>query len=101
MSYTNTITVDLSYAVAVERTKEALSEQGFGILSEIDVRSTFEKKLGAGAGDELGDYVIPGGLQPWPGAARSRRRAGFRDAVAMQCRRAPWQVCRYHSGPGH
>lgn len=38
MSYTHTITVDLSYTDAVERTKEALSEQGFGVLSEIDVR---------------------------------------------------------------
>ncbi|WP_026821235.1 DUF302 domain-containing protein [Arthrobacter castelli] len=64
MSYTHTNTVDLSYTDAVEQTKQALSEQGFGILSEIDVRSTFEKKLGAEAGDELGDYVILGACNP-------------------------------------
>lgn len=64
MSYTHTVTVDLSYTAAVERTKAALSEQGFGILSEIDVRSTFENKLGADAGEELGDYVILGACNP-------------------------------------
>ena len=64
MSYTHTITVDLSYTDAVERTKEALSEQGFGVLSEIDVRSTFESKLGAEAAEALGDYVILGSCNP-------------------------------------
>ena len=64
MSYTHPITVDLSYTDAVERTKEALSEQGFGVLSEIDVRSTFESKLGAEAAEALGDYVILGACNP-------------------------------------
>ncbi|GAA1348541.1 DUF302 domain-containing protein [Arthrobacter roseus] len=64
MSYTHTVTVDLPYTAAVERTKAALSEQGFGILSEIDVRATFENKLGADAGEELGDYVILGACNP-------------------------------------
>ena len=64
MSYTHTVTVELPYPAAVERTKAALSEQGFGILSEIDVRSTFEHKLGADAGEELGDYVILGACNP-------------------------------------
>ena len=68
MSYTHTITVDLSYTDAVERTKEALSEQGFGVLSEIDVRSTFESKLGAEAAEALGDYVILGAAEPDRGA---------------------------------
>lgn len=64
MSYTHTITVNLPYADAVERTKQALSDQGFGILSEIDVRSAFENKLGTDAADELGDYVILGACNP-------------------------------------
>ena len=68
MSYTHTITVDLSYTDAVERTKEALSEQGFGVLSEIDVRSTFESKLGAEAAEALGDYVILGAVRRGPSA---------------------------------
>jgi uncharacterized protein (DUF302 family) len=64
MTYTHAITVDLSYEDAVERTREALSEQGFGILTEIDVRATFEKKLGAEAAEAVGDYVILGACNP-------------------------------------
>jgi uncharacterized protein (DUF302 family) len=64
MSYTHAITVDLSYEDAVERTREALADQGFGILTEIDVRATFEKKLGAEAAEAVGDYVILGACNP-------------------------------------
>ena len=38
MSYAHTITVSLPYEEAVIRTREALTGQGFGVLSEIDVR---------------------------------------------------------------
>lgn len=38
--------VPLSYEEALRRTKEALQEQGFGVLTEIDVRATLQKKLG-------------------------------------------------------
>ncbi len=64
MSYAHTITVALSYADAVHRTREALSAQGFGVLSEIDVRATFEAKLGADSGEDLGDYLILGVCNP-------------------------------------
>ncbi|QCO98285.1 DUF302 domain-containing protein [Arthrobacter sp. 24S4-2] len=64
MSYTHTVTVPLAWEQAVQRTREALAGQGFGILSEIDVRATFEAKLGAGAAEELGDYVILGACNP-------------------------------------
>ncbi|MET3809063.1 DUF302 domain-containing protein [Arthrobacter sp. UYEF3] len=64
MSYTHTITVPLDWAEAVERTREALAGQGFGILTEINVRATFEKKLGTGAADAVGDYVILGACNP-------------------------------------
>ncbi|KUG60117.1 ABC transporter [Kocuria rosea subsp. polaris] len=64
MSYTNAVVVPLPYAEAVERTRAALSEQGFGILTEIDVRGTFEQKLGAEAAEEVGDYVILGACNP-------------------------------------
>jgi len=39
--------VNLPYAEAVERTKEALKAEGFGILCEIDVQKTLKEKLGA------------------------------------------------------
>ena len=64
MSYTHTVTVPLSWEDAVQLTREALNEQGFGILTEIDVRATFEAKLGAEAADAVGDYVILGACNP-------------------------------------
>ncbi|WP_026543561.1 DUF302 domain-containing protein [Arthrobacter sp. 35/47] len=64
MTYTHSIVVSAAYEEAVQKTREALAEQGFGILSEIDVRATFETKLGAEAGQGLGDYVILGACNP-------------------------------------
>jgi uncharacterized protein (DUF302 family) len=64
MSYAHTITVSLPYEEAVTRTREALTGQGFGVLSEIDVRATLETKLGSDAGQSLGDYLILGVCNP-------------------------------------
>lgn len=64
MSYTYTAVVPLSWEDAVEKTRAALAAQGFGILSEIDVRATFAAKLGDDAAEALGDYVILGACNP-------------------------------------
>ncbi|PTT70133.1 DUF302 domain-containing protein [Arthrobacter sp. HMWF013] len=64
MNYTHTVTVPLEWEDAVQRTREALAVQGFGILSEINVRATFQTKLGVEAADALGDYVILGACNP-------------------------------------
>ena len=64
MSYAHTITVSLPFEEAVARTREALTGQGFGVLSEIDVRATLEAKLGSDAGQSLGDYLILGVCNP-------------------------------------
>ena len=64
MTYTLATTVSLPWAEALKRTREALGAQGFGILTEINVRSTFEAKLGAEAADAVGDYVILGACNP-------------------------------------
>ena len=37
--------VNLSYEEAIARVTETLKEQGFGVLTEIDVKATFKKKL--------------------------------------------------------
>ncbi|PRZ15264.1 DUF302 domain-containing protein [Nesterenkonia sandarakina] len=64
MSYTHTITVPMTYDQAVETTRAALADQGFGILTEIDVKATFTKKLGAESGEAVGDYIILGACNP-------------------------------------
>lgn len=52
--------IPLEYSSAVERTKEALAAEGFGILSEIDVAATFKKKLDV----EFRPYLILGACNP-------------------------------------
>ncbi|GAA3278362.1 DUF302 domain-containing protein [Nesterenkonia halobia] len=64
MTYTHTVTVPLPYDQAVERTRAALADQGFGILTEIDVKATFAAKLDEEAAEAVGDYVILGACNP-------------------------------------
>jgi uncharacterized protein (DUF302 family) len=52
--------VDFPYEEAVTRTKAALKEEGFGVLTEIDVRKTMKEKLGI----EFQKYVILGSCNP-------------------------------------
>lgn len=60
MSYAMTIRLSAGFAPTVERVRAALKEQGFGVLTEIDLRSTLREKLGI----ELEDYVILGACNP-------------------------------------
>lgn len=48
------------FAQAVERTRAALQDQGFGVLTEIDVRATLQQKLG----EDMEDYLILGACNP-------------------------------------
>src|SRR6478736_9400664 len=64
MQYTYTAVVPASWEEAVAKTKAALAAQGFGVLSEINVRDTFAAKLGEDAASAVGDYVILGACNP-------------------------------------
>ena len=54
------IQIDQPYDVTVERAKEELGKQGFGVLTEVDVRTTLRNKLDV----DFRPYVILGACNP-------------------------------------
>lgn len=60
MSYALSTIVPQPYEEAVAATRQTLAEQGFGVLTEIDVRATLQAKLGV----EVPAQVILGACRP-------------------------------------
>ena len=60
MEYGISVRMTVPFPEAVRRVREALAAQGFGVLTEIDVRATLHDKLGA----DMEDYLILGACNP-------------------------------------
>ena len=83
------IAVPLPYSDAVRRTTDALKEQGFGVLTTIDVQQTLKEKLNR----SFREYVILGACNP-PLADRALR-AEVDIGLLLPC-----NVVVYADGPG-
>ena len=59
-AYGSSVTTDLSFGDAVERAKELLKSEGFGVLCEIDVSKTMKEKIG----EDFRPYLILGACNP-------------------------------------
>ena len=60
MEYGISVRMTVPFPEAVRRVRQALAAQGFGVLTEIDVRATLHEKLGA----DMEDYLILGACNP-------------------------------------
>ena len=60
MNYGLSKKVDLSYENAIVKVTEELKKDGFGILTEIDVKATLKKKLDV----DVDKYIILGACNP-------------------------------------
>jgi uncharacterized protein (DUF302 family) len=59
-TYAFTVHLDMPYEQARERTEVVLKEQGFGIVTELDIRATFKAKLDR----DFRKYAILGACNP-------------------------------------
>jgi len=60
MGYGISIRTQTPFAEAVARVRDALKAQGFGVLTEIDMRAVLRDKLG----EDMEDYLILGACNP-------------------------------------
>ncbi len=79
MDFTRRIELDASYDDTIGRVTDALKDQGFGILTKIDVRQTFKDKLDV----DIEPQVILGACNP--GLAHRALEIDPRVAALLPC----------------
>lgn len=89
MSYYVARTLELSFDEALQRVADVLTEGGFGILTQIDVKSTLKEKLGV----DFREYRILGACNP-PFAHRALM---LEDKIGLML---PCNVVVQQTGPG-
>ena len=60
INYGFTKELDIPYEKVIEVTKEALKKEGFGVLTEIDIKEKIKEKLGL----DMRKYIILGACNP-------------------------------------
>jgi uncharacterized protein (DUF302 family) len=90
MTYAMAVRVPVPFDVTVGRVRAALREQGFGVLTEIDVQATLHEKVGA----EMEDYLILGACNP--ALAHRALRIDREIGVLLPC-----NVVVRSDGPAH
>lgn len=79
MDYGLGVRLDRSFRQTVEAVTAALKEQGFGVLTTIDVQATMREKLG----EELEEYLILGTCNP--ALAHRALQADRRIGLLLPC----------------
>ena len=93
MSYHFSKRLDVPFEQAVSRVTEALKREGFGILTDIDVKATMEAKFG----EEFLSLPDSRGVQSETRAPRFAARGQDRHDASLQCHCA---AARRRSGRG-
>lgn len=75
MQYAMTTTVDASFDETLAVTRDALSEHGFGVLTEIDLAATLKAKVGA----DIEPHVILGACRP----QLAERAVGIEPSIGL------------------